>query len=134
MNSKWTVISFQHSNNEVGYTWTHSAVHVTNDLDEQRLAGLTEWAVERDIWFRSGSQLFLCATEAQQEVVEKALEAKKFKFDVELSDLTTEDKQAIQRSQVSRRDKIADLLDAPRLATVGDIEELNVRLRRLERG
>ncbi len=114
MNSKWTVISFQHKNNRVSYTWTHSAVNITTELTPEQLAQAVTWAENNGVWFHQGQTLFLCANATQQTAMTNALDGLGYEYDVEASDLTAEDRTIIEKAQISNRNEIAELLDVPK--------------------
>ena len=110
MNSKWTIISFQHSNNRTSYTWTHSAVNVTTELTPEQLAQAVAWAEASEVWFHSGETLFLCADAGQVTAVESVLDAAEIEYETEASPLTLLDRHIIEQAGITRRDQIEEEL------------------------
>ena len=114
MDAKWMVIGFGHCAECVRYQWTYSAVNVTGELTPGELEQIATWAKSRDVWFHPDHALFLCADAAEQITVTDALDSQDHEYAVEASDLTAEDRSIIKRSQISNRNDIAGLLDAPK--------------------
>ena len=113
MDAKWGIIAFRHNGGRISYIWTHATVHVLTELTETQREKVRGWAKAHGIWWHDGHQMFLCTDAAERGKVVQSLKKLGWLYESDLSPLSEINKQVIERAQITRRDEIANLLDAP---------------------